>query len=64
VYSVAHPLHPLRLSDGGHIPAQVCAIAPRDFALDRYRFAETPLPLRFPARHIKGKIFSLLAELE
>ena len=60
----AHLLHPLPLRDGGHIPVQVRAIASRHFVLDPYPFAETSLTFRFPARHIKGKIFSSPAELQ
>lgn len=60
----AHLLHPLPLRDGGHIPVQVRTIAPRHFVLDPYPFAETSLTFRFPARQIKGKIFSSSAELQ
>src|ERR1700730_17931777 len=59
----AHLLHPLPLRDGGHTPVQVRAIGTRRFVLDPYPFAETSLTFRFPARHIKGKIFSSSAEL-
>jgi hypothetical protein len=59
----AHLLHPLPLRDGGHIPVQVRAIGTRHFVLDPYPFAEPSLTFRFPARHIKGKIFSSSAEL-
>src|SRR3984893_15909307 len=59
----AHLLHPLPLRDGGHIPVQVRAIGTRHFVLDPFPFAETSLTFRFPARHIKGKIFSSSAEL-
>ena len=60
----AHLLHPLPLRNGGHLPVQVRAIAPRHFVLDPYPFAETSLTFRFPARHINGKIFSSSAELQ
>jgi len=60
----AHLLHPLPLRDGGHIPVQVRVIAPRHFVLDPYPFAEPSFAFRFPARHIKGKIFSSSAELQ
>ena len=60
----AHLLHPLPLRDGGHIPVQVRVIAPRHFVLDPYPFAEPSFVFRFPARHIKGKIFSSSAELQ
>jgi Protein of unknown function (DUF3891) len=60
----AHLLHPLPLSDGGHIQVQVRTIAPRHFVLDPYPFAEPSLTFRFPARHIKDKIFSSSSELQ
>ncbi len=60
----AHLLHPLPLRDGGHIPVQVRVIAPRHFVLDPYPFAEPSFAFRFPARHIKGRIFSSSAELQ
>jgi len=64
VYSVARLLHPLALRNGGHVPVQVRAIAPRHFVLDPYPFVETSLIFRCPARHIQGKIFSSPAELQ
>jgi hypothetical protein len=60
----AHLLHPLPLRNGGHIPVQVRAIAPRHFVLDPYPFPEGSLTFRFPARHVKGKIFPEAAELQ
>jgi hypothetical protein len=60
----AHLLHPLPLRDGGHIPVQVRAVASRHFVLDPYPFAEASLTLQFPARHVKGKIYSESAELQ
>src|SRR5258706_1723780 len=57
-------LHPLPLRDGGHIPVQVRAIAPRHFVLDPYPFPEASLTFQFPARHVKGKIFPSSAELQ
>src|ERR1700686_3910041 len=59
----AHLLHPLPLRNGGHIPVQVRAIAPRHFVLDPYPFPETSITFRFPARQIKGTIFSSSEEL-
>ena len=41
VYFVAPLLHTKPLRDGGHVPVQVRAIAPRHFVLDPYPFAET-----------------------
>src|ERR1700676_2199121 len=60
----AHLLHALPLRDGGHIPVQVRTIASRHFVLDPFPFAETSITFRFPARQIKGKIFSSAAELQ
>src|ERR1700681_1532264 len=60
----AHLLHPLPLRDGGHIPVQVRTIAPRHFVLDPYPFAATSITFRFPARQIKGTIFSSASELQ
>lgn len=57
-------VHPLPLRDRGHIPVQVRTIAPRHFVLDPYPFADTSLTFQFPARQIKGKIFSSSAELQ
>jgi len=64
VYFVAPLLHTKPLRDGGHVPVQVRAIAPRHFVLDPYTFAETSLIFPCPARHIKGKIFSSAAALQ
>jgi hypothetical protein len=60
----ANLLHPLPLRDGGHIPVQVRRIALRHFVLDPFPFAETSLTFQFPARQIKGMIFSSSAELQ
>src|SRR5712671_8172093 len=60
----ANLLQPLPLRDGGHIPVQVRVIASRHFVLDPYPFGETSITFRFPARHIKGKIFSSPTKLQ
>jgi len=60
----AHLLHPLPLRDGTHIPVQVRAVASRHFVLDPYPFAEPSLTFQFPARHVKGNVFSSAAELQ
>jgi hypothetical protein len=60
----AHLLHPLPLRDGGYIPVQVRTVASRHFLLDPYPFTETSLTFRFPARHIKEKVFSSAADLQ
>src|SRR5258708_40206360 len=50
--------------EGGYQPIQVPTTAARHFILDPYPFPETSLTFHFPARHIKGKIFSSSAELQ
>jgi len=60
----AHLLHPLRVRDGGHSRVQVRTVAPRHFALDPYPFAEPSVTFQFPARHVKGKLFSTAADLQ
>ncbi len=60
----AHLLHPLPLRAGGHADVQVRAVNSRHFVLDPYPFAERSLTFKFPARHVKGKIFSSAAELQ
>src|SRR6266852_7121766 len=60
----AYLLHPLPMRDGGHIPVQVRAIAPRHFVLDPYPFPEASLTFQFPARHVKGKTYSEATELQ
>jgi len=57
-------LHPLPTRDGGHIPVQVHSIALRHFVLDPYPYSEPSLTFQFPARHVRGKIFSEAAELQ
>lgn len=62
-----HPadlLHPLPLRDSGYSPVRIMAVAERHFVLDPYPFAEPSLTFSFPARHIKGKIFSSSADLQ
>jgi hypothetical protein len=51
-------LHQLPLRDGGRVPVQVRAIAPRHFVLKPYPFPESSLTFHFPARHVKGKTYS------
>jgi hypothetical protein len=60
----ANLLHPLPTRDGGHIPVQVRSADSRHFVLDPYPFAEPSLTFEFPARHVKGKLFSSAAELQ
>ena len=60
----AHLLHPLPLRDGGHSRVEVRSIAPRQFVLDPYPFAEPALTFRFPARRVEGAVFNSAAELQ
>jgi hypothetical protein len=57
-------LHALPARGGKHIPLQARSIGMRHFALDPYPFAETSLTFQFPARNIKGKLFSSPKELQ
>jgi hypothetical protein len=60
----AHLLHPLPLRDGGRARVEVRSVGSRHFELDPYPFAEPSLSFRFPARHVAGKIFRSVAELQ
>jgi hypothetical protein len=59
-----HLLHPLPLRAGGHSRVQVRTAGSRHFVLDPYPFAEASLSFEFPARHVKGKVFSSAADLQ
>lgn len=56
-------LHPLPLRGGGYMRVEVRSAGPRHFVLDPYPFSERLLTLHFPARHVKGKLFSSANEL-
>jgi Protein of unknown function (DUF3891) len=60
----ANLLHPLPLRDGSHSRVEVRSAGSRHFVLDPYPFAERWLTLRFPARHVPGKLFSSGGELQ
>jgi hypothetical protein len=60
----AHLLHPLPLREGGYTRVEVQTIDSRHFVLDPYPFAETSLRFTFPARHVKGRLFSSSADLQ
>jgi hypothetical protein len=60
----AHLLHPLPVRDGGHVPVQVRTIAPRHFVLDPYPLAEPSFTFQFPARHVKGRIYTDASHLQ
>jgi hypothetical protein len=56
-----HPgdlLHALPLRDGGESGIKVTSLGNRQFRLDPYPFATSPLVLHLPARKVEGKIFS------
>jgi hypothetical protein len=57
-------LHPLPLRDGGHSRVAVRSAGERHFVLDPYPFDQPSLRFTFPARHVKGKVFSSAAELQ
>ena len=59
----ANLLHPLPLRDGGHTRVEVRSAGSRHFSLEPYPFNEPSLSFQFPARHVKGKLFSLAADL-
>lgn len=60
----AHLLHPLPLRDGGYSTVHVQSVGKRHFVLDPYPFAESSLSFQFPARHVRGQVFSSSAELQ
>jgi hypothetical protein len=60
----SHLLHPLPLRDGNYARVKVRSIGSRHFVLDPYPFAESSLSVRFPARHVTGKIFATAADLQ
>jgi len=59
----ANLLHPLPLRDGGHMRVDVKSAGSRHFVLKPYPFSEPSLTFHFPARQIKGKVFSSVADL-
>lgn len=61
--SQAHLLHPLPLNGGDTAEVTVLPVAPREFRLSPWPFAEETLSFTFPARHVRGKIFASSAQL-
>jgi hypothetical protein len=57
-------LHALSLRDGGETPVQVGSLGERHFRLDPYPFAGSPLVFDLPARHVEGKLFSSVEDLQ
>jgi hypothetical protein len=57
-------LHPLPLNDGATTEVKVTPIAPRQFRLSPWPFAEPELEFHFPARHVSGKTFASSQDLE
>lgn len=57
-------LHPLPLNGGGVSPVEVFPVAPRQFRLTPWPFAEPELTFHFPARHVEGKTFASAAALD
>jgi hypothetical protein len=60
----ANLLHSLPARHGKHIPVQVRSAGARHYVLDPYPFSEPSLSFRFPARHVKGKLFRSSEELQ
>jgi hypothetical protein len=60
----ANLLHALPLRNGGESRVAVEALGERQFRLDPYPFATSPLAFSLPARHVEGKHFSSAAELQ
>jgi hypothetical protein len=60
----ANLLHPLPLRGGGHSRVEVRSVGSRHFVLDPYPFSENSLTFHFPARHVAGKVFSSVADLQ
>lgn len=60
----AHLLHPLPLNDGATVEVQVAPTAARHFRLTPWPFAESELRFDFPARHVRGKVFSTAQSLK
>jgi Protein of unknown function (DUF3891) len=56
-------LHPLPLREGGYARVEVRSSGTRHFVLDPYPFNASSLSIQFPARHVKGKLFSSAEEL-
>jgi len=57
-------LHALPARGGKHIPIHARSIGTRNFVLDPYPFAAASLTFQFPARNVKGKLFSSAKELQ
>lgn len=62
--SPANLLHPLPLNDGDTAMVKVLSAGPREFRLHPWPFSEETLTVKFPARHVKGKVFLASSELE
>ena len=60
----ANLLHELPTVKGDRKAVNVRSAGARHFILDPYPFAEPVLTFRFPARHVKGKLFSSGKELQ
>jgi hypothetical protein len=57
-------LHALRLDDGGSAPVAVQALGERHFRLSPYPLNSSPVTVKFPARHVQGKVFASAAALQ
>jgi uncharacterized protein DUF3891 len=57
-------LHALPARGGKRFPIEARPVGTRHFVLDPYPFAEPSLTFRFPARQVKGKLFSSHQEFQ
>ncbi len=57
-------LHALPAHGGKAVPVTARAKATRHFVLEPYPFSQPSMRLQFPARHVKGKLFSTAKELQ
>ncbi len=60
----AHLLHPLPLRDGSYSRVAVTVARSRHYVLAPYPLDEPSITFEFPARHVRGKLFSSTAELQ
>ena len=57
-------MHALPLRQGGESRVAVESLGERHFRLAPYPFAASPLVFNFPARHVEGKLFDSVEELQ
>ena len=57
-------MHALPVRRGGESRVAVESLGERHFRLAPYPFAASPLIFNFPARHVEGKLFDSVEELQ